>query len=120
MAAGAAAERSPSGLSPRLWGASELMQPGSEAITNAADGITSKSDESHLRPTMAVYAPFASSIRQTLATPILSCAAIGLPRTARPARRRTLADSARAGARDPYCEQVSRSNRTTEPMGLFT
>ena len=57
------------GLSPALR-VPASMQTGSEAITNAADGMTSNSDESHLRPAMAVYAPFASSTRQMPATPI--------------------------------------------------
>jgi hypothetical protein len=60
--AGATAKRSPCEFKPAL-GTSASWQTGSEAITYAADGVTSKSDE-------------------TPATPILSCAAIGSPRTA--------------------------------------
>ena len=85
MAAGAAAERSPCEFKPAFRGASELMQPGSEAVTT--------------RPTNDIQ-----EAMKAPATPILGCATIRLAANGLTREARTLADLARAGARGPYCE----------------
>jgi hypothetical protein len=43
---------------PAPRGACELTQPGSEAVAKSGDGMTSKSEERHLRPAVAFTRPF--------------------------------------------------------------